>query len=118
MYVCTYTDVYTCIHVRMYICTLVRKSANRKKEASEGLRGEEAKRLRGEEKRKEKFLGRPLVHPGPQKSSRADFRHFKSGQVEKSYEAKTPIPAYLQWIVTRRSEAVAGPRDPQQPPKK
>ena len=30
-------------------------------------RGGDDKRLRGEEKRKDKFLGRPLVHPGPQK---------------------------------------------------
>ena len=62
--------------------------------------------------------GGPLVPPGPPKSSRGHFRNLKSGQVEKSHEAKAPIPAYLQWIVTRRSEADEGPKDTQQPPKK
>ena len=34
------------------------------------------------EQREQKFPGSPLVPPGPQKSSRADFRNSKSGQVE------------------------------------
>ena len=31
---------------------------------------------------------------------------------------KAPIPSYLRWIVTRRSEAVDGPRDPPRAPSK
>ena len=52
------------------------------------------------------FLGGPLVPPGPQKSSRADFRNSQNSQEEKTEEAQAPIIAYLQWIVTRPSEAV------------